>query len=281
MTVIYMPNGPGELLGDRLATGVNLTRLPLVLSAAPVAFVGSTNASDAQSGRDPLRPLATIAQAQTNAEDDDIIVLMDGYSTTEALTISKQLIFAASGQSAGLPTVRWNLSATLTVSASQVEFRNIKFTAPIDVNASPRFIITGGDCLFRGCYFELNGNDAGSSVIRLDDGSTRARFEQCTFVVTSTSPTSRPPAAIYRNGTAVSLVNIIDCTFDGGTVGFDTAGGTSRLGYCIDGGNGTGTTKWRIQNLTLLRGPDISMPANAIGHVQIQTNTGGSKLFAP
>lgn len=277
---LHLPNGPAQSLGDRLATGIGLT----MLGAGTVHFVGPTNASDVDLGLDPLRPLATVGQAITNAADDDLIVLMDGLTANFAgnLVIAKKLIFAAGGLSGGAPTVKWGLTAggiSVQATVADIEFRNITFTAPAVSNSAPRVIVSGADCLFRGCRFEMNGNDAGSAVIRLDTGADRCRFEQCTFVVTSTSVAARPPAAIYRNGTGITRVDLIDCILDGGTTGFDTAGGISRVGAAVDFGTGVGATKWRIQNLTLLRGPDVVSTSVAIGHIQIQSNTGGSKVL--
>lgn len=269
----WMPNGLGQALGDKLATGVGLT----VLDNHGIFYVGPTNASDADIGTDPLRPLATVGQAVTNAIDYELIALMDGLiaNFTGNLVIDKNLVFTAGGQSSGQPTVKWGLAGggiSIQVIAADVEFRNITFTAPTASNAAPRIIVDADNCLFRNCRFEMNGNDAGTAVVRLDGAAnTGTRFDGCTFVVTSTDVASRPPPAIYVNG-SVDRVDLIDCTFDGGTTGF--GGG----GYAIDSIGGL-TTVWRLQNTTMLRGPDLVFRTGARGFVQIPVNTGGSKVY--
>jgi hypothetical protein len=282
MSVGYFANGLGQTLGDQLVTGINL----VLLNAGSAFYVGATNASDTDGGLDPLRPLATVGQAITNASANDVIVLMDGFSQTFAgnLVIAKRLVLAAGGSIAGAPSVALGLAGggiSIQATTSDIEFRNIKFTAPTSSNAAPRVIVSGADCLFRGCRFEMNGNDAATAIVRLDAGGDRCRFENCTFVVTSTSVSSRPPAAILRNG-AITRVYMKDCIIDGGTTGFDTVGTTGRQGAAIDFGTDATAGAWRIENLNALRGADVLavFAANQSGFVQIPIATGSSKVFA-
>lgn len=276
---LWLPNGAGQLLGDQLATGKNL----ITRGDGKVYYVGPTNASDAgNTGEDPLRPFATVGQAVTTAIDNDIIILMDGLVAAFAgnLAMVEGLIFAAGGQSAGKPTVTWGLSAggiSIQAGGDDIEFRNIKFIASTAANAAPRIIVQSPNCLFRGCYFEMNNND-GAGVVRIDTGAHRCRFENCTFVSTATSVATRPTSAIVLNsGASITRLDIIDCTFDAGAFGFDNSdSSTYKKGYALDFTLGT-MGRFRGQNITFLRGADLAFgTATPTGHLQASTISGGA-----
>ena len=282
--MLWLPNGAGEALGDVLATGKNLVEL-----AGSVYYVGPTNAADASnSGLEALRPFATIGQANTTAGDDDIVVLMDGFSETitAMVTIAEKIIFAGGGQSSGQPRASLTLNAAattmLTVSGSDVEFRNIKFPAPAQSNTSPRIILSGDDILFKDCRFEVNGFDAGSAVIRLNTGADRIRFDGCTFVNTATSVSARPCSAIGLNaGATCARVDIHNCTFDGGTVGWLNDGsGAGKDGHAVDFTGGT-LTRFRGSNNTFLRGADIAFAGTELGFLQASIISGGAFVSYP
>lgn len=257
MTVRAHPMGLGESLGDDL-----IINGPL-LHTGQVWWVDSATGADAASprGLERNRPLATLAQAVTNATDGDTIVLMDGHTETlsGALTISKRLTIVGSGLSDGEPTVELGVTGNvvmLTVSGDQVELRNIKFVERSTSSTNHKVNVTGSGFRMRGCHFECGDNDQGYSL-RLAGSYSLVR--DTTFESTADAVATAPVAAVRPIGSAGIFLE--GCTFDGGTVGWAN-------GWALDqDGDGSGTSDLRAENITVLRGSDIRLQADTTGLV--------------
>lgn len=261
-------NGIGESTGDTLATCEPL------YTSGDIWYVKSSTGVDAASprGRDATRPLATIAQAHTNAANGDIIVLLDGHTeTVSALTVSKNVIFVGSGSSSSLPTVKLTPAAAdavvFTISAAGVQFRNVWFEERTATSTYPVISVAAANFKMIGCYCQLGAYDA--DTVRFESGGDSARIESTTFVSTATALTAQPTSAC-RVVAAVSDFEMDGVVFDGGAYGFALPGAFDSTNSAI--------TRLRAQSISLLRGADMSINGSTTGWVNTQTVTGSSRL---
>lgn len=273
MAVIHLPNGIGQSTGDSLATCAPLE----VNGNVWYVNANASGATDAVSpaGRSELRPLATLSQALTNASNGDVIVLMDGHTETltGALTISKNVCIVGGGSSSGVPTVTFtnNQAAAVmfTVSGNGLqEFRNIKFAANAQACSSARVNVTNtGVFKMVGCYFQCGATDTGPAL-NIAASALNVHLKDCTFISTATSAASRPESA-FKTATALTTLLMDGVVFDGGTVGF-----SNTYAMVV----GAAVTALAAENISLLRGADVSMFETAVGYFAPTTVTGGSRV---
>ena len=128
----FLQNGCGESTGDELCT----SRPLLLPTSNSVWYVNSATGTDAVSpaGKNREKPLATLAQAITNAQANDIIVLMDGHaeSTTSFMTLSTAGVkIVGAGSSGGIPTVTFTFGTGggISLDGAGNEIRNAKRTS--------------------------------------------------------------------------------------------------------------------------------------------------------
>lgn len=257
MSAQVHPLGLGESLGDDL-----IINGPLV-HTGQVWWVSSDTGSDAASprGLERARPLATLAQAVSNAAAGDIIVLMDGHSETisSAVAVNKRLVIVGSGQASGIPTVQLSVTGNiemLSITATQVELRNIRFLKRVTASANTK--IDAGSDGFRmiGCYVECGDNDTGPGV-RLTGNYSSVRGT--TFLSVATAASSAPDEGLRPVADFGPYID--DCVFDGGEHGW-------LNGWAIDqDGEGGPVTGFRAQNLSLLRGSDVRLHDTCEAHV--------------
>lgn len=265
--------GAGESLGSWLATSS-----PLYISGN-VWYVHATTGTDAASpsGQDRSKPLATIAQAVTNAADHDIIVLLDGHTQTitAVQSLAKKLMIVGGGQSSdGKPTVKLTLNAAaaslFTASVTDVMLANIWFNANAQTNASPKVHVTGGGFRMEGCYFECGATDTGAAL-RVDVAASAGgvRVVNTTFVSTATVTSAQPESAIKSVSTADRL-EFEGLVLDNGTVGFSNF-------YAMDLSAGA-VTRIVAKQISLLRGADVKMHASSVGVINPSTTSGGPRV---
>lgn len=267
----YLADGIGAALGDALATAE-----PLLLSGN-VWYVSSATGVDGDSplGLNRAKPLATLAQAVTNASADDIICLLAEHSEviSSTVTLSKAgLVILGEGSAAGLPTARLtaNVSsgAMLNVTAARVQLRNINFPAGLaSGSATGRIAIAAADCAIIGCYLVLGSLDSVAAVVV---SSNSFRSERNTYI-SSVPPavTTLPPMAIQTIG-ALTGASLLGDTYSAGVSGFGS-------GYAVDLSNAA-LTSVRVESASLLLGADIKMHASSTGYVNVGTATGGGRV---
>jgi len=270
MPTMILPNGTGETLGDSIVTDGSL------YTAGVVWYVLSTIGTDAVSpaGKDKEKPLATLAQAQTNASSGDLIVLLNGHTETltSTLSITKSVIIAGSGTTSGKPGVQMKSNSAasncISLAADGAQIRNIYFPTNVQSNSGYRLQVTSAvDTAIIGCYFECGANDQGPGA-QILSGATGCRIENCTFISTATTTTTRPVRGLYING-SLSDIRVKGCIFSDGTVGFSTAAfdaSTSALTRCC------------FEELSFLLGADFLQHASTTGWVTITTATGGGRV---
>ena len=267
MPNIY-PNGAGASTGDSL-----VLRKPLHMSGA-IWYVGSSGTdAAAPAGKNRDKPLASLAQAITNAADDDIIVLLDGYTETltSAQAISERLTIIGEGSSSGQPTVKLTLNASsgnmLTISGAAVELRNIWIEENSQANSDPRIAVSGAGFRMRGCYVECGATDTGPAV-QLASGADDARIETTTFISTATAAGSQPESAVTV-AAAIARLTLESLTLDDGTYGFSNY-------FAFDGG-AAAVTALKAENV-ILKGGDVQLNASTVGFFNPQTTTGGARV---
>lgn len=267
--MIVLPNGIGEATGDNLVTCAPLQ------TRGQIWYVQSTNGFNAAgvAGRSPDRPLATLAQAQTNASAGDIVVLLPAHvESINSLTISKQLTIVGAGVTAGRPspTITGGAAQRLVIGAAGVELRNVYF--PTSTVASILgYLEVGGVADFQctGCHFEQGANEADASYCfyMATAGATGVRLTNCSFVNTATVATARPAGAIQVNLASLDM-RMDGCVLDDGPVGYSFAALYAPFT----------NTRFRAENLSLLRGAAVIMAAASTGYVNVATSTGNGRV---
>ena len=277
MSVIHLPNGIGDTLGDAL-----VTNSPLEVNGN-VWYVHYSTGTDAVSpaGQNRQDPLKTLGQAVTNSAAGDVIVLMDGHeeTITATVTVNKSLAIVGAGSSGGYPTVKLtnNQAAAQMLNfnnACSCRVGNIWFEEEAQANSSPK--ITTDSCytlIFDGCYMQLGQYDDDFGVQLGDIYFTM--FRNCTFISTATSIATQPYAAIgvHAAATVVARVYMDGTVIDGGTYGWsnyhavDLSQNANDQPEVVD-----------IINLSLLRGSDIRIDKDSVGWVNVATRTGGVRV---
>lgn len=263
-----LPNGIGETVGDNL-----VLCKPLQLSGN-IWYVCSIGGLDAASpaGKSKEHPLATLAQAVTNAADDDVIVLLTGHSESIAavVTIAKRLTIVGVGTSGGLPSVQLThvfggFAIMLAVTATNVELRNIRFTGH---STFPRVNVAAAATMFRatGCYFECEAQDAAGSLA-LAAGADQVRLANCTFISTG-GALGLPMDGLKITAGAVTNLELYGCVFSDGAAGFTTAAFNATQNV----------TKLKAEGLSLLMGALLALTAGSTGYVNVQTSTGNGRV---
>lgn len=265
MAALY-PNGLGGTT-DAIALNAPFYGLDCV-----AWYVHSGTGTDDVSpkGRDPESPLATLAQAVSNASANDVIVLLAGHSETltAVLSVAKRgLVIVGCGSTAGVPGVTLgNNSAAdslLSVSVANVQIRNVKFTGNAQANSAARIAVTGAGFLLDGCYFEGGQYDDGPAV-SLGAGADYATIKDTVFISTATSQATRPESAVKTVAAVVGL-RLDGIELSDGTYGWSN-------GYSVDL-NGGAVTDLLGTNVNLLLGASIRL-GSATGYI-IPTVTGG------
>lgn len=268
MVTRILPNGMGQPLADSLAV-----RGPIQMSGQ-VWYVNSATGVDAVSPRGLTEeyPLATLAQACTNAASGDVIILMPYHTETVTAQIhifAEFFTILGAGRSAGKPTVKLTNSflagPMLLFDSFQVRMRNIWFPEPTGSSTSAT-VQTDALMLVDGCYFECGGNnDAGGYGLLMD--GTVANISNTTFVSTATVNTNRPAEGVYCSST--TQLSWRDVVFDGGPYGWDGYAASvisaPSFGFMLEG-------------ISLLRGSDLFIDSNAEGLLQTTIVTGGSRV---
>jgi len=266
-------NGLGQSLGDSLVVSPGG---PIVQSGA-VWYVDSQTGNSGNDGVDQKSPLATLAQAQTAATSGDIVVLLSGHAETltSPLTISKQLVIVGAGSSDGKPTVKFtnNQSANslMSITGEGVELRNIWFEEEAQANSAVRISVSGDHFRMVDCYVECNENsNAGAVSMNLasDEG---AEIRGTTFVSTATDNTDPPVAGLVNSNDG--FLRVVQCVFDGGTVGFSGGYGFSEE-YSTPGF----TAGLYMDSITCLRGADLAVHNSSVFFVQVSSDSDDPRI---
>lgn len=263
-------SGVGGSSGDELATVS-----PLYVSGA-IWYVNSSTGSDAVSprGKERIRPLATLAQAVTNAAAGDIIVLMTGHAETltSGQTINKSLTIIGEGVGGSMPTFTRNADIILLdLAASPVTLGNIKFAATTYTSSTTKAMVrmttSSARLRLRGCAFYPGQYDTGPQVEFAVSGAI-VSLENTSFISTATTPATAPESAI-KVTTAVTAMYANGLTFDGGVSGWSNP-------YAFNGA--AAVSSFEARNVYLYGDSDITFASSTVGQLHIAGKSGSARV---
>lgn len=226
-----------------------------------IFITGRTHWVDSQTGDNgnagtEEAPLATLAQAITNAtaSNGSVIIVKAGHTETltSSLSFSKAgLLFFGLGSGTSKPTFTVNGNVDMfSLAAAYNRIYNFRFAAGTAAHTS-RIDVAASRCSIIDCDFVCGANDLESITLTASANSTL--ISGCTFTVTADGP----DAAIEIEATGAAGVEINNCTFDGGSYGFDAGAINSTVAH----------TSYRYINCTLTNYADITHTAAAKGIV--------------
>ena len=253
------------------------------------SVTGINGASPA--GYSRKRPLATLAQAMTNAGDNAIIVMMathdETISTAVSTGFSEYLSIIGEGtDSAGRPSASLTIAEAvatsgITTSGSNVMFQNIRFKQPTAAMTKLTISLAGQGTIFDSCYFESGQYSDGALIKFAPSTCAGLRFKGCTFVSVSTNGAiaSTPREVLSCGAVAGDMtVRMDDCVFDGGLTGYKEA---LNNPFCTDFHLSTGTVRFQGLGLSLLRGAILQLVDENTrwGFASTPTVTGGGGIM--
>ena len=268
----FLQNGCGESTGDELCT----SRPLLLPTSNSVWYVNSAIGTDAASpaGKNREKPLATLAQAITNAQANDIIVLMDGHaeSTTSFMTLSTAGVkIVGAGSSGGIPTVTFTfgVGGGISLDGAGNEIRNVKFASRSAADTLGRLFLKTKTAA-KGCYFECGANDTGPALV-VGNSADTVEVDGCTFISVATSSSAQPESAIKSIAAAATDLAIRDTTISDGTVGFSN-------NFAMDL-SVAAFTRLKLERVAFVLGASGIVHASSTGYALGCTTTGGGNLL--
>ena len=250
----------------------------VLASAAPIyqsgntwyvdSFIGADAASPA--GRDRARPLASLAQALTNASANDTIVFLQGHQQT--LTAITTLSIAGlkllgEGTGTNRPSFTRNVNDELfDITAAGVRIENIWFPVSSTSTALGKVRTAGANTKIINCYFESGANDTGPAIELITGGDSCEIRD--TYVVSTSTTTPPGPAITVTN--AVSDLTLDTVVIDAGSVG---------MGAALFAVVGTGAiTRLFAENLDLLNDADVTLATGTTGIVHVRNKSGSARI---
>lgn len=263
----FWPNGVGG------STGADLATVSPLLTSGDIWYVSSAIGVDAASprGKERIRPLATLAQAHTNAAAGDIIVCLSGHSETltAAQTFSKAgIILLGEGTGSSRPKFTRNGNVVLfDVTAAGVILWNIYFVASASASANSRVRLAGAADYIYNCYFESGANDTGPATETVT-GASDINIVDTTYISTATLLTAQPESAIKVTN-ALSTLELDNVTIDGGSTGWSNP-------YAFNGA--AAITRIWAQNIDLLHDSDVTLATGTTGHWNTRNTSGSARV---
>jgi hypothetical protein len=259
---INYPSGAGGTTGDPL-----VTISPLITSGT-VWYVHSGTGTDAAAprGKERIRPLATVAQAYTNATFGDFIVCLSGHAETltSTLTVAKTGLRILS-EGTGSNRARFTCGGAIIcfdITAASVMLGNLYFPASTVTPSVARVRSNIDYPTIRGCYFECGTLDTVESV-RIIASTTRPEICDTSFVSTSTSVASQPESAI-KIASAIGDMTMDNVVFDGGASGWSNP-------YAFAGD--AAITRFLATNIDLLNDSDMKLATGSTFTIHIRNKS--------
>ncbi len=255
--------------------GSALALVSPLLTSGSVWYVKASTGSDAASprGKERVRPLATLAQACTNAAAGDVIVLLEGHA--EVLTSSQTFGTAGVvvlGEGSGASRPRFTRSGDIIlfdVTAAGVEFNNVYFVASTGtISTKSRVRMAGVNDRVIGCYFESGATYDTGPQLEYITGASQAVVENTYFTSTSTDVTLQPESAIKITN-AVTDLRLSNIVLDGGSSGWSNP-------YAFNGN--AALTRVRGINVDLLGDSDVIFATGTSGTLHVRNRSGSARV---
>lgn len=267
-TLIHHPNGIAGTTGGGWIT------LAPILTTGNFWFVDSVTGVDAADprGKERIRPLATLAQAHTNAAAGDAIVCFSTHTEvlTAAQTFNKSGLWIL-GEGTGTSRAKFKANGVIDMfdvtTGVGVIFDNIYFEGS-SAAATSRVKIATAECEIVDCYFDCSTSDT-SHAVNLVTGAGQLLVENTTFASTSTNVASQPAGGIIVTN-AMNGLTLRGVVFDGGSSGWSNpyalkcTGAVTRLvGYKVD----------------LLNDSDVDTGSSTQVKFHLRNKTGSSRVI--
>jgi len=255
-------------------TGAALALLAPLYTSGDFWYVSSTTGSDAAAprGKERIRPLATLAQAVTNAAAGDIIVCLSGHA--ETLTGSQAFASAnitLLGEGSGSSRPRFTRNADIVmfnVTGAGFRIDNIFFPASTVASALSRVKFAGINDRMTGCYFECGTLDNGPSLETVTGAAQVSVTGGTYFVSTSTTAASQPDSGIKITN-AITDLELDTVIFDGGSSGWANP-------YALNGAGAV--TRLRATNMDMLHDSDATLATGTSGYWHTRNKSGSARL---
>jgi hypothetical protein len=267
------PTGIGGTAGATLAT------VSPLYASGEVWYVSSTSGSDAASprGKERIRPLATLAQALTNAGNNDIIVCLENHSETlgTVTTIAETgLTILGEGTGSSRPRFTRNMNDELfDITGAGVKLVNLYFPESTLGGALGKVRVGAASCVIRNCYFEAGSLD-GAGQVELITGGDRCTIVGTTIVSVETSPSSQPSSAIVVTNAVSDLSIGGEVTTDAVVIDGGSSGWSNPYAFV-----GTGAvTRLNAYNVDLLGDSDVTLATGTVGFFHVRNKSGSARI---
>lgn len=244
-------------------TGFELATATNDYFSGTVYWLDTVNGNNANAGIDRELPVATLAQAYTNASAGDVICIEAGSSQSLAgsQALAKAgLTIIGFGTGSNRPRYTANGAiAMFNITAAGTRIYNLFFPASTAVPTS-RISTTAAETEINGCYFECGASDTAAGVI-VGAAAHNCRLINDTFAVTA----SRPAIAVSVTA-AVTDLYIKDLVINGGSYGW------TDQALKISGA----ATRILIDGLTLANRSDFSITTTGTTYQIFGVETSGS-----
>lgn len=225
-----------------------------IFTTGVVTWVDSVNGNDSNAGTEES-PLATLSAAITaaTASNGDIIILKAGHSETltSSLSLSKAgLHIFGLGSASTKPSFTVNGNVDMfSIGAAYVWLYNLRFPAGTNAHTA-RINCDAANIRIENCDFICGANDLESITVTAN--ADHLEVVGSTFTVSADGPDAAIEVEAVMDGLKVN-----NCTFDGGSYGFDAGAINSAVAH----------VNYRYINCTLTNYADISHTDAAKGIV--------------
>jgi hypothetical protein len=262
-SIKHYANGLGGTTGSDIAVGGD------VQVSGKVYYLGNSVAgnSDANTGLERNKPLATFSAANALLAANDTLDILAGHveSIASSITISDAGVRIV-GEGTGSSVPRFTCSGAVVmwdVTGECVHMDNLSFAAS---TAVPTAVIRISANAFDGVNlsFSCGANDTNRAMsFAVAAGNPVCSLRGCTF----TAVAAQPAVGFEVLNNTTSLV-MEDCTFDGGSFGWS--------GYAFKGS--VAVFGMNVIGLQLLNGSDVLLPTTSNGYIQTVAVTGDSRI---
>jgi hypothetical protein len=236
-------------------------------------YVDSVSGSDAASprGRDRARPLATLAQALTNASANDSIVFFSGHTQTltaiTTLSLAGLKLFGEGSGSTRPQFIRNMNDELFDITAAGVRLENLYFPGSTTTSALSKVRTAGANTKIINCYLEADDNDTGAQI-ELVTGGDSCEIRDTTIISTATAVSAQPASAILVTN-AVSDLTLDTVVLNGGSTSW-----SNPFAFV-----GTGAvTRLYAENLDLLNDSDVTLATGTTGFVMVRNKSGSARI---
>lgn len=260
-------------------SGATLAIVSPLYTSGEVWYLHGPSGTDAASpaGKERNKPLATLAQALTNAGNNDTIVCLSGHTETLTATATiaeTGLSIVGEGTGSSRPKFTRNVNGVLfDVTGAAVTIDNIYFPGGAASTTSGKVSVASVGSVVRNCYFEASVLDDGGQL-EFTAGAGQCRVRGCTFISTAATVADQPSSALrvvsamsdlWIGGPETAQAVVVD----GGSSGWSA---TAALNVTA------AVTRLRIQNVDLLNDSDINIVTATTGFVHVRNKTGSARV---